>query len=96
MKRIILAALLVALATPAWAFNEPSTDAERQAAYDLCREVGTNMHICGMMTASSEHLALEIGTALMSWCAKDGVQANPYAAKDCTDTRAYIKQRWGY
>lgn len=96
MRMFRLLALLVALATPVWAFNG-SAEEERQAAYNVCRDLGTSMNICTMKHARSEAAALTWANRVLEQCRSD--DPKDYiggTAATCPKDRAYIKQRWGY
>ena len=90
MRLTCLAMALVALATPAWAFNgsAPATDWEK--ARDVCTKAGGDQIVCTMRHMPDETQALSIAEDLVSWC---GV---PNKIAQCPVWRAYIKQRWGY
>jgi hypothetical protein len=87
MKTMRLAALLVALATPAWA-NDGDT-VTNSAAFEVCKGSLTPSAICAMMY-SSETDALVIALANQARCPAYSSGA------ECQVVRAYIKQRWGY
>ena len=98
MKTMRLAALVVALATPAWAFNGPAelsqaTQDEWDAAYNLCVRVGGNPRVCWIRHAPSEILAAGAAKANLVFCETEQ-WGNKEA--DCAAVRDYIKQRWGY
>jgi hypothetical protein len=97
MRALILAGAL-ALATPAWAGNAEGTAADlRQAAYNVCRDVGTSMNICTMKHAASEGEALARAAHVLEVCKSD--DPKDYVggtSTTCPKDRAYIKQRWGY
>ena len=95
MRKIALAALLVVLATPAWAGNVDEDP--RQAAYELCRDSGTSANICTMKHAASEAGAVAQARQTLEVCKSD--DPKDYLggiAASCLKDRAYIKQRWGY
>ena len=95
MMRHLLAVLLV-VATPAWAANEaypgmrPTTVEEWKAALEVCRRVETSIDICAMKNAPTETQALETAQVVLNWC-----EANVGEVSRCSAARAYIKQRWG-
>ena len=94
MRRLL--AILLVVATPAWAMNEqepptrPSNDAEWIAAQELCLRLKLNVDICAMKNAHLEARALAVAKGALDLCDKDTTRAG------CDATRAYIKQRWGY
>ena len=103
MRTIALAALVVALATPAWATNEEEYFAytQKMSTWDravrVCIEVGGNADMCKMRTAPEERLALVWAENALKNCKVIATDATPVEAKrQCAETRAYIKQRWGY
>jgi hypothetical protein len=92
MRRLL--AVLLIVATPAWAFNEepttrPTTQEEWVAAQQLCQRLGGNNDVCAMGNAHSEMVALATAKAALDLCDKDAARAG------CDVTRAYIKRRWG-
>jgi hypothetical protein len=100
MKIMRFAALLVALATPAWAANDDKpliSDGLKHwlAAVELCENLGGNSHICGMRHASTELSAIDMAQSTLRFCDQIGT-IDPSYAPECADARAYIKQRWGY
>lgn len=88
MRTIALAALVVALATPAWAANDEKP--EPASPFDLCWQAGTTTVVCAMKYGT-EAYALETARRVLQDC-------RPRDATDtsCDEARAYIKQRWGY
>jgi hypothetical protein len=96
MRKIALAALLVVLATPAWAANEDVED--MQAAFKLwdakatlcARSGGGSYGVWMIKAAPSEEWAVQQATtSLRAFCGTEQTDL-------CAETRAYIKQRWGY
>lgn len=90
MKTMRLAALLptlvtasLALAGPAWAFNEDTK------AFDDCVASGASTHIC-MMQNVGETEAREIALNRIKVC------ATVPAPSRCPQELPYTKARWGY
>lgn len=77
MRKLALAALLVALATPAWAGNdaERSTTEDWIAAQKICIRLGVNNDICAMKNAPSERMALGVAEGALDLCDKDMARA---------------------
>jgi hypothetical protein len=90
MRKLAPAAVLVALATPAWAANgeKPRYKVTNPAAFDVCKGSGTPSAICAMKYVA-EADAPEMAQANLALCLDD-------TSADCVAVRAYIKQRWGY
>ena len=94
MRKIGLMALLVTLATPAWAAND---EKPQEPSWQVSNSEATN--VCMQFRNAGRHLRHEV-------CADGGGGAR--SAKhilmrctgrpdtDCPASRAYIKQRWGY
>ena len=87
------------LAGNAWAFNEDlgATVKDWQAAAELCARVTdgvrTSYGVCQIKSAPSEAQAVSAAKdALVSYCGGD----DSLRQELCAETRAYIKQRWGY
>ena len=64
MRRIVLAALLAAVAMPAWAANDAKPQPYdgnvrlQNTAFDLCKRTGTYASICAMKHVYGEDMAL--------------------------------------
>jgi hypothetical protein len=98
MSRLVLAALLVALATPVWALNDEQP-VDKEVAESLCREAGANSYICSMRHTSTEQDAMVMARVVLRYCGELAPRnlSDPAVYKaQCDETRAYIKQRWGY
>lgn len=97
MRKLAAAALLVALATPAWAANDdvrlelPELNTK---AFDVCHGAGTSSSICAMKY-SSEDNALAIALGTIERCKDSDTVFSAISATYLADL-AYIKQRWGY
>jgi hypothetical protein len=92
MKTIRLAALLVALATPAWAFNndKPQHYTNIQIKpFQVCVGVGTLSDICGMKHAPEDD-ALTMAQNYLKICSEGGMP------DECPVILACVKQRWDY
>jgi hypothetical protein len=97
-RKLALAALLVAVAAPAWALNDEQP-VDQEIAEKLCREAGANSLICSMRHTSTEQDAIVMARVTLRYCNETVPRASsdPAAYKaQCDETRAYIKQRWGY
>jgi hypothetical protein len=94
MKILRLAAVLVALAGPAWAYN----DGVKPDAVQVCREVSENYDDICLMKHASEEEALAIARRSLTFCPILAVQypEEVEVNRQCSRERAYIKQRWGY
>jgi hypothetical protein len=94
VHRIVLAALLAAVALPTWAAND------ERLAFKVCEDSGTPGAICVMKYAATEAQALNHAEAVLDGCRKyeDAMARGTYPriTSDCPLSRAYIKQRWGY
>ena len=90
MRALALAALVVAMATPALAANDGD------GGYRLCIAAGTSKLICEIKYAPSEGEARGIARAALVYCEQETANQLPWALQHCAETRAYIKQRWGY
>jgi hypothetical protein len=85
MKRLL--AILLILATPAWAANDEKP--VPAVPFDVCVQVGTPSAICAMRY-SPEVQALDVARLCLERCPATTTDAG------CLLVRAYIKQRWGY
>jgi hypothetical protein len=106
MKTIGMAAVLVALAAPAWAHcdKEQEEEAHRHKLrtwrhwVDLCRDAGGNAAICWMHHAPYETIAIDYAKTALKVC--KGASTADWVADGlvigCDEARAYIKKRWGY
>ena len=90
MRRIVLAALLVAVAMPTWGYNDAMPNTDWEKTRDVCTKAGGDQIICTMRHMPDEASALSIAADLASWCSV------PNKLEQCPGWRAYIKQRWGY
>lgn len=90
MKKLALAAVIVALAAPAWAANgdPPLYKVINPAAFDVCKASGTPSGVCAIKYVSDAD-APKLALFNLALC-KDDISA------ECVAVRAYIKQRWGY
>ncbi len=101
MRALALAGLLVAVAAPAWAANDAVAPADYDlAGWTLCYQATDNSDVCMIRNASTEMAARGWASSSLEECdRRQGLNTWrkewPYQA-DCTETRAYIKQRWGY
>lgn len=100
MRAMRLAALLVALAGPAWAANDekpqpytgPAISRSDWAAFDVCRRTAAAPNICTMKYSNTEEGALSLADLLVTACQRIENKKN----SSCLEELAYIKQRWGY
>ena len=94
MRRIALAALLAAVAMPAWAYNDrPSAVADDwKKTVELCIKAGGDNPTCHWQHNPDETAARDSALiALVQIC-----EVEEPTARQCPIWRAYIKQRWGY
>ena len=95
MRRIVLAALLAAVALPAWAANDDMLIGKDTdwPAQKICAKAGGDSVVCYMQHAS-EKGAIDMADFMLDDCKKN--TSLPAALKQCAAVLAYIKQRWGY
>lgn len=84
MRRLL--AILLVVATPAWAANVDPDD--WGVALTACDAMGGHPVLCWLKHVPEPQARIE-ARAHLARC-----DADP--KMDCTKTRAYIKQRWGY
>lgn len=92
MRAVILAGAL-ALATPAWAGN----DDHIEAVTTVCREAARNLDTC-IMERVPEAQAIVVAARTIEACKTIAAEYPQLvvANEQCAESRAYIKQRWGY
>ena len=103
IQGLIAAAVGVALGLSvdcAQAANVPAdevTPQERKLAERVCVRAGGGVFVCAMTHAASEMDALVDADLALAQCEWSDRQNKSHEASfRCVETRAYIKQRWGY
>jgi len=98
MRRIVLAALLAAVAMPAWAANVDKAPASK---IEVCKLAGGSP-LCTVKHSPDEETALHNARSLLESCRDGDLWAEWFAetreltSGECAEIRTYAKQRWGY
>jgi hypothetical protein len=88
-------AVLVAMAGPAWAFNDGAQrEADAGAAIGVCVKSGGDQHVCALHHLPEQETLVRASQTLDFCATVRGYAANVDAS--CEKIRAYTKARWGY